>query len=39
MPETNPKPVDSQRPSPQTLQSLVAEKQREEAELRRLKRK
>jgi hypothetical protein len=30
--------VDAQRPSPQTLQSLVVEKQREESQIRQLKR-
>ena len=38
MTEATPKPVDAQRPSPQTLQSLVVEKQLEESQLRQLKR-
>jgi len=39
MTEANTKQADSQRPSPEVLQSLVIEKQQEEAQLRLLRRK
>jgi|GEM_PF-4513999 hypothetical protein len=38
MTKVDSKQIDSQRPSSQTLQSLVIERQREESQLRRIRR-